>query len=92
MHKLLSDITIETNINSVDNPENAVQTVLQLFFGALAGVAVLVIVIASLQFVLSRGNPDKAGKARNAIIYAAIGLALALMATAVLRFVVGSIR
>ncbi len=89
MYKFFSAISIDPNINKIEDPAPAIQTLGQIFFGALAGVAVLVIVVASLQFVLSRGNPDKAAKARNAIIYAAIGLAVALMATAIIRFVIG---
>jgi len=87
---------IEIGENEIDVPkteikQNSVQNVLQLVFGSIAGIAILVITVAGLYFVLSRGNPEKSNRARNAIIYAAIGLVVSILASAIVRFVIGTI-
>ncbi len=63
------------------------QSVLQFTFGVLGAIAVLVIVIAALQYVLSAGDTQKVARAKDAIIYALIGLAVAVMAYAIVAFV-----
>ncbi len=49
-------------------------------FGALAVVAMIV---SGLGFITSSGNPQKAANARNGIVYAAIGLAVVLLAAVI---------
>ena len=59
-----------------------------IYAGAVAAViSVLVIVIAGIQFILSSGEPGKVAKARNAILYAVVGLVVSLSATAIASFV-----
>ncbi len=89
--KILSQIDIkntEIEIPMVEVTNRTVPDALEIVFGVLAVVAMLIIVLSGLQFSLSRGNPEKAGKARNGVIYAAVGLGLALMAFTVVRFVI----
>lgn len=62
---------------------------LKIFFGITGATAVLVITIAALRLVLARGNPEGLNRARNTIIYAAIGLLVALAAYSLVTFVVG---
>lgn len=91
---LLSQIDIgegEIDVPKTAIEQNSVQNVLQLVFGAIAGIAVLVITLAGFYFVLSRGNPEKSTRARNAIIYASIGLLLSVLASAIVRFVLGEL-
>jgi len=47
---------------------------------------VLYIVIAALQLITSGGNPESAKKARETIIYAVIGLIVAVSAEAIVTF------
>ncbi len=61
---------------------------LQWVFGVFAAVAVLVIAIAAFRIVISRGNPQDVSKSRDTIIYAAVGLAISLMAFTIVTFVV----
>lgn len=51
-------------------------------------VSVLMIVIAGLKFVTSSGNPEGVASARNTILYAAIGLAIAASSQLIVRFVI----
>ncbi|MEK7472376.1 MAG: hypothetical protein AAB624_03975 [Patescibacteria group bacterium] len=57
-------------------------------FGVLGGISLIVIVISGMRLTLSRGNPEALAKLRSTIIYAAVGLAVALGATAIIQFVI----
>lgn len=58
----------------------------------LAGtIAVIVIVIGGLRYITSDGDPQKASQARNSIIYALIGLAVAVLSFSIVNFVVGQL-
>ena len=54
-------------------------------------VAVIIIVIAGLMYVLSGGNPENTRRAKDAIIYAVIGLVVAIAARIIVTFVIGRI-
>lgn len=59
---------------------DAIQKALAIVFGVFAAIAVLVIVLAAIDFASSSGNPEKISKAKNSIIYALIGLVISLSA------------
>lgn len=88
---IIAQVDIDPQVPKTDFSSASVTQLLQIFFGALAAVALLIIAISSLLFALSRGSPDKAARARNAIIYSAVGLAVALAADAIVTFVIGNV-
>lgn len=96
MHQLISLISkIQLNENELQIPKSnadsgAFGTALELAFAALGATAFIIMVVAGLKFVTSRGNPDGVAKARNTVIYAAIGLVLSLLSFSIVRFVVGN--
>jgi hypothetical protein len=51
-------------------------------------VAVLFVVIGGLRYVLSSGDPKAAGQAKDTIMFALIGIAVAAAAYAMVRFVI----
>lgn len=56
----------------------------------LTGVAsVIVIIIGGLQYILASGDPSKTNAAKNTLLYAVIGLVIALVAESIVRFVAG---
>ena len=55
-------------------------------FGIVAAISVLMIVISGVKFVASNGNPESVSRARNTIIYAVVGLVVALSAEAIVAF------
>jgi len=67
------------------------QTVLAIVFGIVGALALLVIVISGFRYVLAAGDPQKMSKAKNGIVYAIVGLAIAITAQAIIAFVVGRI-
>lgn len=95
--KILSQSQIDTNDikNNIDIPtqtapvDSSVATALQIIMGVFGAIAVIVIIIAGIQFMLSQGDPAKTNTARNTIIYAAVGLAICALAFTIVSFVSG---
>ncbi len=80
-----------SNLPSVSAGENQVEAILAIVFGVFAAVAVIIIVIAAINFASSEGNPDNISRAKRTIIYALIGLVIALSAEIIVLTVVGRI-
>lgn len=58
----------------------------------LAGaIAVIMMVVGGIRYITSDGDPGAATKAKNTIIYALIGLIIAVMSYSIVNFVIGSI-
>jgi hypothetical protein len=60
---------------------------LTLFFGVVAALAILSIVIAGFNFVTSDGDPEKISRSKKTILLALIGLVIALSAEAIVFLV-----
>lgn len=53
----------------------------------IGSVAVLIIVIAGIRYIISRGDGNSVAQAKNAILYAVIGLVITLLAGVIVNFV-----
>ena len=60
-----------------------------LLFG-VGAISVIMIVIGGLRYVISGGNSSAISAAKNTILYAVIGLIIAMLAYAVIHFVLTS--
>ncbi|MEI6755774.1 MAG: hypothetical protein WCK80_02040 [bacterium] len=67
------------------------QAILQIVFGIAAALAVLMIVIAGFRFIAGVGNPQEVSKARSTILYAVIGLIVAISAEIIVSFTLGNL-
>lgn len=76
---------------SVDANPSLITTILHLVFGIAAAVAFLIITFAGFQYVISQGDPQKTAKAKNTILYAVIGLVVAISGFAIVSFVIGQV-
>jgi fumarate reductase subunit D len=65
-----------------------IRKVMQFVFALIGAISLIVIIVAGLRFSMSQGEPQNSNKARNAIIYAAVGLVIAISATIIVDFVV----
>lgn len=63
-----------------------IQTALSVAFGIAGAIAFLIIVIAGMQYVFSQGDPQATKKSKDTIIYALVGLVLAIIAQSVVSF------
>lgn len=62
---------------------NSIYVITDWVFVILVAISVLMIIYGALLFTTSSGDPEKTGKARQLILFAAVGLAIAFLAKAV---------
>ncbi|MDO4526693.1 MAG: pilin [Candidatus Saccharibacteria bacterium] len=74
-----------------DNPENLQNVIVGAVngvVGILALVAVIFVLIGGINYITSAGDPSKVKKAKETILYALIGLAVAVLSFAIVNFVI----
>jgi len=74
---------------NIEAGPDQLKTILGIAFGIIGVAAVIYMMLAGMKFVTSQGNPEQAAKARQSIIYGAIGLLVAASAETILFFVLG---
>jgi len=80
-----------SNKNPLTGPGGMLHKI-TLIVAVIAGIAaVIVLVIAGFQFVVSGGDSQKVANARGAIIGTIVGLVLIALAASILTFVIGHI-
>jgi quinol-cytochrome oxidoreductase complex cytochrome b subunit len=65
-------------------------SVINTLIFAVGIISTITIVVAGIRYVTSAGDPARIKGAKDAILYAVIGLVIAIMAYAIVNFVVGS--
>lgn len=86
-------------LNLIDNSkanlpqanDNAVKIILTDIFVLMGALAFFMIVVAGLRYILARGNAEKIERAKNQIMYALIGLVIAILATTIVNIVMGRV-
>ena len=68
-----------------------VQSILNWIFGIIGIVAVVMIIIGGFNMMISSGDPGKVKKGKDTILYGIIGLVVALLAFAIVNFVLNGI-
>lgn len=76
------------NAGSTNPIFNIVKNVINILLYATGIIAVIMIIIGSIGYVLSGGEQSKITGAKNTILYAVIGMIVAVMAFAIVNFVV----
>lgn len=62
---------------------------LTIAIGIIAAVSLLFIVIGGFRYILSQGDPQGVSKAKGTIVYALIGLSVAILAQVIVSLVAG---
>jgi hypothetical protein len=65
-------------------------TISNVMLFAVGAVSVVMVIIGGLRYVISGGNSGNITAAKNTILYAVVGLVIAIMAYAIINFVIGS--
>lgn len=81
----------ETGLPQIAASDANLQVVLQIVFGLVGAIAVVMIIVGSLRYVASQGNPQEAAKARGTLLYAILGLVIAVIAELLVTFVLSNI-
>lgn len=55
-------------------------------------VAVIMIIIGGLMYIFSGGNPESTKRAKDTVLYAVIGIIVAILSYAIVNFVIGNIK
>lgn len=66
------------------------QTVTNVLLFVLGAISVIMIIIGGLRYVVSGGNSANVTAAKNTILYAIVGVVIALLSYAVINFVLNS--
>ncbi|MCL1876719.1 pilin [Candidatus Saccharibacteria bacterium] len=69
------------------NPENMISTILNILFFVLGIASIVMIIYGGIQFISSRGDPKKVSTAKSTVMYAIIGLIVAILALAITNWV-----
>lgn len=69
-----------TIIESPDEAVTLLETITNWFFTILMAVAVIMLILAAWTFLTAGGNPDSVTKARQMLVFALIGVAVAILA------------
>ena len=65
----------------------ALESLTNWMFTLLLIIAVIFLILAAFTFITASGDPDKVGKARNFVLYALIGIAVAVAARGLVSLV-----
>ena len=70
---------------------STVQTIIEIAIGITAALSVLFVAIGGLRYILSQGEPQAVSKAKSTIIYALIGVAVAVSAQILVIFIANGV-
>lgn len=92
VHQIFAEVAeSEFNVPKTPLTSSSFQNGLQLVFGLAGAIALIMIVLAGMKYVLSRGNPQETAKAKDSILYALIGLVICMLAFTIVTFVVKNV-
>lgn len=80
------------DMSSAVEPESIVQRVVDIILFVLGVLAVIMIIVGGFRYVTSGGDSNKLTSAKNTILYAVIGLIVALFAYAIVKWVVKQVQ
>jgi hypothetical protein len=80
-----------TTGNPLVGADGIITRVIQLIVLITGIAAVIVIIIAGLRYITSSGDATKVESAKNAILFAVIGIVIAVMAQAIVTFVLSKL-
>lgn len=87
--KLLAAVTPnDFDVPQTDLNQTSVDIIFQIVFAIVGAIALIVLLLASLKYITSQGDPGAVAKSKNTIIYAVIGLVVSAAAFTIVGFVV----
>ena len=68
-----------------------VQKIINTLLFIVGAIAVVMVIVGGLRYVISAGDQNAVTAAKNTILYAVMGLVIAMLAFAIVRFLVGAL-
>ncbi len=81
----------EQNATKGNDLFNTLNVILNVVIGVIGFIAVAMIVMGGISFATSQGDTSKVAKARNTILYGVVGLVVAILAFAIVNFVLANV-
>lgn len=75
---------------NTDDLPKLIQNVVNILLFVLGAIAVIIIIIGGIRYTVSNGDPQAIKGAKDTILYAVVGLIVAILAYAIVNFVVGA--
>jgi hypothetical protein len=76
--------------NEIDNSHSTISTPISWAFWLLAAISVIMIIVGGIRYITSQGNQQQLQSAKNTVLYAVVGLVVAIAARAIVMLVVDS--
>ncbi len=92
LHQILLTTIAKVDLSPLPKASGStsvIQTAITIVLGIIGAIAVMFIVIGGMRYIMSQGDPQAVGKAKGTIIYALVGLLFAILAQAIVGFVIG---
>jgi hypothetical protein len=87
-----SSTTVDIScLPDVQANHSTVAIALNITFTIVGAISVIMIIISGLKFITSSGKPEEIAKAKDTIIYAAVGIVVSILAVTIVSFVAGII-
>ena len=74
-----------------DDLMSVLTVIINVALGVIGFIAVVMIILGGVQYTTSSGDAAKVTKAKNTILYGIVGLVVALLAFAIVNFVLGNV-
>ena len=68
-----------------------IKNIINILLFIIGAIAVIMIIIGGIRYVVSNGDSSQTTAAKNTILYAVVGLVIAMMAYAIVNWVIGSL-
>lgn len=82
----------QVNDGNTKGLQGFIKDIINILLFVIGFVAVLMIIVGGIRYVTSGGDSNSVSSAKNTILYSVIGLVVALMAFAIVNFVLDSLR
>ena len=75
--------------NLVEGDSSIINNIINIMLYAVGVLSVIMLIFGGIRYVVSGGQKDKVTDAKNTILYAIVGLLIAIFANAIIQFVLG---
>lgn len=82
----------EVGVPETQITDGSLTSIINLVHMIAGIIAVFIIIVAGMQYALSTGDPAKAAKAKNAIIYSLAGLAVVALSFMIINLILGVVQ
>ncbi|TWP18755.1 hypothetical protein EUA71_01480, partial [TM7 phylum sp. oral taxon 352] len=73
------------------DPESLVKQFVNIFLFAVGALSVIMLIWGGIRYTTSAGDSNKVTAAKNTVLYAIVGLVVAILAYAIVNMVIGKI-